>query len=129
MTHTDRSTFLRRLLFADAAISGASGLLFFAAAGLLERWLALPAPLLRYSGFSLLPFAAVVFYLAKRDVLSRTGVWTVIVLNAAWVVASAALLLAGNVEPSPLGYAVVVVQAIAVAALAEMQYMGLRRVA
>ena len=98
MTHTDRSTFLRRLLIADAAISGASGLLLFAAAGLLERWLALPAPLLRYSGFSLLPFAAVVLYLAKRDVLSRTGVWTVIVLNAAWVVASAALLLAGNVE-------------------------------
>jgi len=99
----------------------------FAAAPLLERWLALPAPLLRYAGFSLLPFAALVLYLAKRDVLPRGGVWTIIALNAAWVVASAALLLAGGVAPTPLGYGFVIVQAVAVAALAEMQYMGLRR--
>ncbi|HEV7241645.1 MAG TPA: hypothetical protein VGQ36_20605 [Thermoanaerobaculia bacterium] len=129
MTHTDRSTFLRRLLIADAAISAATGVLLFAAAGLLERWLGLPAPLLRYAGFSLFPFAALVFYFGKRDVLSRTGVWTIIVINAVWVVASVALLLAGNVEPSPLGYAVVVLQAIVVAAIAELEYMGLRRVA
>lgn len=124
---TDRSTFLRRILFADAAISGATGILMFVAADLLARWLGLPAPLLRYAGFSLLPFAAVVLYLAKRDVLSRAGVWTVIVCNAAWVVASVALLVIGNVDPSPIGYAFVVAQAIAVAGLAEMQYMGLRR--
>jgi hypothetical protein len=124
---TTANTFLRRILLADAVISGTTGVLMFAAAPLLERWLALPAPLLRYAGFSLLPFAALVFYLAKRYVLPRGGVWTVIGLNAAWVIASAALLLAGGVQPTPLGYGFVIVQAVGVAALAEMQYVGLRR--
>ena len=125
---TTANQFLRRILLADAVISGTTGVLLLAAATLLERWLALPAPLLRYAGFSLLPFAALVLYLAKRDVLPRGGVWTVIALNAAWVIASAALLLIGGVEPTALGYAFVIVQAVAVAGLAEMQYMGLRRV-
>jgi hypothetical protein len=126
---TTANTFLRRLLLADAAISGATGVLMLAAATLLERWLALPAPLLRAAGFSLLPFAALVLYLAKRDVLPRGGVWTVIALNFAWVLGSAALLLAGGVAPNGLGYAFVIVQAIAVAGLGELQYMGLRRAA
>lgn len=121
--------FLRRILLADAVVSGSTGVLLLAAAPVLERLLALPAPLLRYAGFSLLPFAALVLVLAKRDVLPRGGVWTVIALNAAWVVASAALLVVGGVAPNGLGYAFVIVQALAVAALAEMQYMGLRRAA
>lgn len=129
MTETDRSTSLRRLLVVDFFISAVSGVLLFAAADLIGRWLGLPAPLLRYAGFSLLPFAALVIYFAKRDVLSRTGVLTIIAINAIWVVASVALLVVGRVEPSPLGYAVVVVQAIAIAALAELEYMWLRRVA
>lgn len=120
-------TFLRRLLFLDAAISGVTGLVMLAAAPMLGTLLGLPSPLLRYAGFSLLPFAALVLYLATRDILPRGGVWTIIVLNAAWVVASAALLFV--TAPSTLGYAFVIVQAIAVAALAEMQYVGLRRAA
>jgi hypothetical protein len=124
-----KTTNLRRLLFVDAAISGVSGVLLLAAASPLARLLALPEPLLRYSGFSLLLFAALVLYLATRDILPRGGVLTIIALNIAWVVASAALLLTGGVAPNALGYAFVIVQAIAVAALAEMQYMGLRRVA
>lgn len=119
---------LRRILLVDAVISGATGILMLAAATLLGRWLGLPASLLRYAGFSLLPFAVLVLYLAKRDVLPRGGVWMVIALNAAWVVASAALLLLGGVEPSPIGYAFVIVQAVAVGALAELQYMFLTRV-
>ena len=100
-------------------------MLMLAAARPLAQMLGLPEPLLRYAGFSLLPFAALVLYLAKRDVLPRGGVWTIIALNAGWVIASVALLFLA--APSTLGYAFVIVQAIAVAALAEMQYMGLRR--
>jgi len=124
---TTANLFLRRILTVDAVISGTSGVLMLAAATLLERRLALPAPLLRYAGFSLLPFAALVLYLAKRDVLPRGGVRTVIALNAAWVVASVALLF--TVTPTTLGYAFVIAQAVTVAALAELQYMGLRRAA
>jgi hypothetical protein len=124
---TTANTFLRRILLADAVISGTTGVLMLAAASLLARVLGLPEPLLRYAGFSLLPFAALVLYLAKRDVLPRGGVWTIIALNAGWVIASVALLFL--VAPNALGYAFVIVQAVAVAALAEMQYMGLRRAA
>lgn len=121
------NTFLRRILFVDAVISGATGVLMLAAMEPLARLLGLPAPLLRYAGFSLLPFAALVLYLATRDMLPRGGVWTIIALNFAWVIGSVALLFL--VAPSTIGYAFVIVQAIAVAALAEMQYMGLRRAA
>lgn len=123
---TNANAFLRRLLLADAAISGATGVLLLAAADVLSRWLALPELLLRYSGFSLLPFAALVFYLAKRDILPRGGILAVIAMNAGWVVGSVALLFLA--APSAIGYGFVIVQALAVAVLAELQYMGLRRV-
>jgi hypothetical protein len=121
------NTFLRRLLLADAAISGVTGVLLLVATPMLARWLALPAALLRDAGFSLLPFAALVLYLAKRDILPRGGVLAVIAMNLAWVIGSVALLFL--VTSNPLGSAFVIVQAIAVAALAEMQYAGLRRIA
>jgi hypothetical protein len=48
-------------------------------------------------------------------------------VNAAWVVASVALLVSGSVSPNALGVTFVLVQAVAVAALADVQYFGLRR--
>ncbi len=120
------STFLRRILFADAAISGITGIALFAAASLLGELLALPVALLRVSGISLLPFAAIVLYLATRNPLPRTGVVAIIIANFAWVIASIALLF--NVDTNAFGYTFVIVQAIAVAALADMQWLGLRNV-
>lgn len=52
------STFLRRVLFADAATCVATGLLLMLGSSLLEPLLGLPTGLLRYAGLSLLPFAA-----------------------------------------------------------------------
>jgi hypothetical protein len=121
------STFLRRILLLDAAVSGAAGLVMALAADPLERWLAVPAPLLRCAGWPLVPFAAVLLHLARRTALPRGAVITVIALNAAWVAASVLVLLAGVIQPAPLGYAFVVGQALAVAALAEMETVGLRR--
>jgi hypothetical protein len=127
MLHTVVSPFLRRALVADGAISGTTGLLMVLGAGLLEGLLGLPAALLRYAGFSLIPFAAFLFYLAKRDGLSPTSVWFVIVLNTAWVVASVLLLASSSIDPTALGYAFIIVQAVAVAVFVELQYVGLRR--
>ncbi len=121
------STFLRRVLIADAAASAATGLLMLVGAVPLEQWLALPAGLLRAAGASLLPFAAIVAWLALRDTISRAGVWAVIALNAIWVVDSVALLFTDWVQPAMLGYAFVLAQAGAVAVLAELEYLGLRR--
>lgn len=119
--------FLRRILLADAAISGVTGLMMALGAGTLEALLGVPAPLLRYAGWSLVPFAILVASLARREAPPRAGVATVIALNAAWVAASVLVLLAGWIYPNGFGYAFILGQAAAVAVLAEMQYSGLRR--
>jgi len=117
---------LRRVLLADAVISGASGLLMLLAAAPLGPPLGVAPELLRYAGLSLLPFAAFVTWIATRPALSRTSVWTVIALNAAWVVASIGVLFIDGFEPSRAGVAFIILQAVAVAGLADAQYVGLR---
>lgn len=118
---------LRRALLADAAVSGATGVLMLLGAGLLEGLLDVPAPLLRYAGSSLLPFALFVGGLSRRESQPRARVWAVIALNVAWAAGSVLLLVGGAIAPSPLGSAFVMVQAVAVAGFAELQYFGLRR--
>jgi hypothetical protein len=54
-------------------------------------------------------------------------VMIVIAGNAAWTLASIALLFSGAVTPNILGEAFVVAQAIATGVLAELQYIGLRK--
>ena len=123
------STFLRRVLFADAATCAGTGLLLTLGAGALASFLGLPAGLMRYAGLSLLPFAALLVYLASRERLSPPAVWAVIFLNALWTLDSFLLLLAGWVAPTGLGSAFVVLQAVGVAAFAGLEYLGLRKAA
>lgn len=121
------SVFLRRVLLLDAAASGAMGVLLLLAAGPLVDWLGLPLALLRGAGIVLLPFAAWVTWVATRNPISRRMTWVVVVVNVLWVLDSVLLLFTGWVEPTALGYAFVLGQAFVVAALAEAQYVGLRR--
>jgi hypothetical protein len=124
---TSGSLFLRRALLLDAAASGAMGVLLLLAASPLEVWLGLPTALLRGAGLVLLPFTAWVAWIAARDSLSRRMVGAVIVVNVLWALDSELLLFTGWVEPTTLGYAFVLAQAVVVAGLAEAQYVGLRR--
>jgi hypothetical protein len=121
------STFVRRILVADAAISGATGVLMVAGSGFLEGLLGVSSGLLRYAGVSLLPFAFAVAWLARRNDLSRAGVWAVIAANALWALDSVVLLFTGWIAPTMLGYTFIVFQAAVVAGLAELQYVGLRK--
>ena len=116
--------FIRRVLFVDAATCVATGLFLALLAAPLAPFLGLPADLLLYAGLALLPIAAFIAWVAAREQISAAGVRLVIVGNAAWVLASLALLFA--VSPTLLGYAFVIGQAVIVAALAEMEYVGLR---
>ena len=75
----------------------------------------------------LVPYVAFVVYAGTRDIISRSAVWMIIVANMAWAAASALLLVSGWVAPAALGYAFVIAQAVVVALLGELQYMGLRR--
>lgn len=53
----------------------------------------------------------------------------IVAINGLWLVGSLALLLSGTVQPTMLGTAFVVVQALAVAVFAELQFIGIRRAA
>ena len=128
MTHSNSSDlFVRRLLLADAVISGATGALMAVAATLLEPWLGLPAGLLRFAGIVLLPFAAGVAWLGWQPAPARAGVRAIIATNFAWVAASVLLLVAGSVSPTGLGIAFVLFQAAVVFVLGELQLVGLRK--
>jgi len=118
-------TFLRTVLLTDALVSGATGLLMALAAGVLEPILQVPATLLRGAGLALLPYAAFVAMLARRDILPRAGVWAVVACNVLWAIDCVALLLTGWIDPTLPGVAFVLIQAVVVAAFAELQVVGL----
>jgi hypothetical protein len=121
------SMFLRRAILADAIFSGLSAVLLTFGAGALAPLLDLPEALLRETGLFLIAYAALVGWLGTRASMPRALVAIVIAGNAAWTLASIALLFSAAVTPNLVGEAFVVMQAIAVGAFAELQYIGLRR--
>jgi hypothetical protein len=56
-------------------------------------------------------------------------VWAVVACNVLWAMDCVALLFTGWIDPSLLGVAFLLMQAVAVAAFAELQVVGLRRLA
>ena len=119
--------FHRQILFIDAAGSGAAGLLMVAGSPFLSPLLGLPENLLFWAGLALFPFVAFLIAVARRGEASRLVLIDIIAINALWVAASFGLLASGAVAPTLLGYAFVVAQALAVALLAGLQLVGLRR--
>ena len=121
------SLFLRRAIQADAIFSGVSAVLLTLGAAELAPLLDLPQALLRETGLFLVAYAALVAWLGTRATMPRALVIIVIAGNSAWTVASIALLFIDAVMPNLLGQAAIAMQAIVVGALAELQYIGLRR--
>jgi hypothetical protein len=121
------SLFLRRAIIADAIFSGASAVLLTLGGGELAPLLNLPETLLRETGLFLIAYAALVGWLSMRPTMPKPLVAIVIAGNAAWTIASIALLFSGAVTPNLLGELFVALQAIIVGALAELQFIGLRR--
>ena len=124
---TDRQTFLRRVMYVDAATCIAMGVLLTQDAAFLAGPLGLPAALLKGSGVSLFPIGAFMFLVATRRPIPALGAWAVILGNVAWVLASVALAMETNM--TSLGYAFVLGQAAATAILADLEYVGLKRIA
>ena len=121
------SSFLRRAIQADAIFSGVSAVLLTFGAGDIAPLLNLPEALLRESGLFLIAYTALVGWLGTRQTMPKALVAIVIAGNAAWALASIALLFSDAVMPNLLGEAAVAMQAIVVGVLAELQYIGLRR--
>ncbi len=126
-TFTTPSTLLRKALQADAALSGITGLVLLLAASPLAGPLGLPTALLRGSGVILIPFAALAAFLGTRTRLQRQLVFAVVACNVLWALESILLLFTGRLEPTLPGELFVALQAAAVAVLAELEFVGLRR--
>ena len=124
---TTPSSLLRKALLADAVLSGATGLLLATAASPLSGLLGLSVGLLREAGLFILPFAALAAWMRFRQRLSRISVFVLVVANALWALDSVLVLLLGWLEPTVLGEVFVVGQALIVAVLAELEFVGLRR--
>jgi hypothetical protein len=121
------SLLLRRALLADAIFSGTSAVVLTLGAGALASLLNLPDALLRETGLFLILYAALVGWLGTRQAMPKTWAAIVVAGNAAWTLASFALLFSALVAPNVLGEIAVAAQAIATGVFAELQYMGLRR--
>jgi hypothetical protein len=118
---------IRRMLQIDAVTCIATGAVLSLFGQPLSGLFGLPAALLFYAGLALLPIGAFMAALAARRKISHAGAWLVIVGNAGWVGASIAVLIA--LAPTALGAAFLIAQAVVVALLAELEYVGLRRAA
>jgi len=122
------STFLRRVLLADAAFSLAGGALMAFGAALLAGPTGIPTALLLSAGLALFPYAAYVAWLGTRRAVPRAAVWVPIVLNVVWAADCALVLFGGRYAPTLLGELFIVAQIVAVLAFAELEFIGLRRV-
>jgi hypothetical protein len=120
------SSLLSRVLVFDAVVGFGFGLLLLVGTGWLSPWLGLPATLLFPAGLLLLVFGTVISIAAPRPERNRGLVWAVIIGNLLWVDAS--LLVAFRwFEPTQAGLVIVLAQAVAVLALAVLEFIGLRR--
>lgn len=119
--------FLRNVLLADAMSCVASGVLQLLFTRSLVPLLGLPAPFLVESGWFLLAYAVAVAVIALRDPVPCSLVWLLVVGNAGWAFGCVGLLVGGVVEPTALGTAWLLAQAVTVAVLAALQWAGLRR--
>ena len=116
--------YLPTVLWLDAASCAATGALHLLAGPALASLFGLPPGLLAATGWVLLAVAAYAAWCARS--LRRPAVWLLVAGNLAWVVGCVELLLTGAAATAA-GVAWLVVQAVAVAALAELEFIGLRR--
>jgi hypothetical protein len=118
--------FMRFVLWADAISCLACGFLQVSLTTVLSERLGLAATLLADTGIFLLLYGAVVLFLATRIRVASATVWLLIAGNMAWAVACIAILIGGAAELTLFGKGYVVLQASAVAILAQLQYAALR---
>ena len=120
------TSFLRRSLQIDGVTSGLCGLLLVADAVSISALIGLTrVDLARAVGALLIVYAAALLWNGARATVSRGGAVAAVVLNAAWVAGSAALILAGPL--TGLGNLAVAAVAVVVLLFAVLEAVGLAR--
>src|SRR6187455_3629314 len=120
------TSFLRRVWWADAAVSAVVGAVMAGAAGPLGELVGLPARLLAVAGLSLLPYAAFLAWLATRSAVPRAAAWAPVLLNVVWAIDCVALAML-QADAGRLLVGFVAVQVVTVLTFAELEYGGVRR--
>ncbi|WP_020672923.1 hypothetical protein [Amycolatopsis nigrescens] len=122
-----QNSFLRFVLLADAVGTMANGIAYLAIAPLLEDWFGL-APAVQYpAGVFLVLYAAAVFFTGIREPIRAGAVKLFVDVNLLWFAASLVLVFTGVLGTNAVGTTWVVLQAVAVAAVAGLQLAGLKR--
>ena len=122
-----RCNTLRTVIAVDAAVCGLGGAALALDAGLLAPIAGMPASVLQPLGLFLIGYAAVLAWLASRVELPRTVVWTLVAFNLAWAVESLMAPPLGWAQPTGVGLALIIVQAIGALIVADLQFLALRR--
>lgn len=120
-------TALRRVLLADAVVTGANGVAYLAGATALDGLLGPTAATLRPIGAFLVAFAAVLVVVATRRPIPAPAVRQLMAGNALWVLASVVVAVTGALGTTGVGTAWVVLQAVAVAGFVPLQRWALAR--
>jgi len=124
---TPQTTFLRRLLKVDAALSAASALPMLVASNWLGGLTGLPTALLFGAGLFLLAWVAALAWLATREQLPRPSLWAVALLNLGWTLDCAWVAFGGAFSPTGMGQAFLLLQAVVTLLLADLMLWALWR--
>lgn len=118
---------LRAVVWFDASTGILLGALHLLLTAPMATWLGLPPGLLVVTGVMLLGYAALAITIARARPMSRGLLWVLIIGNFAWALGSLGLLLGSSLSPTLLGQAYLAVHVVSVVLLAELQWMGVRR--
>lgn len=127
--YADPAALLRRALRADAFATGLAGPVLVVGAPALDDVLGIPAGVLVVLGVLFVCWLAALWALAARPRPATHLAGVVIAANLAWVVASVGAIAGGWLPLTGPGTAVVGVLAAAVLVFADVQILGLRRLA
>lgn len=124
---SDAAKRLRLWLAVDAVVTGANAIGYLALANVLGDVLGIAPATLVLVGIVLLAFTMLVGWAARRDAAPGPAVSAVVAINAAWVVASFAVVVANPVTLTGVGRLWIALQALVVAAMAGLQGAAARR--
>lgn len=119
--------FLRTILKIDTVTCAVTGAGFVALGEVHWEVFGLPTALTMPAGIFLIALAVGLWTLGSLTAVNAKAVWVVVAGNFAWVAASIMLIVASLVDLTTLGIVFVAVQAAAVAVIAELEIVGLRK--
>ena len=119
--------FLRAVFTADALFSAVAAVAFLLGSGFIAGLTGIPQPLLFWAGVILVPYAALLVIVGRRETAPRLVMIDIVAINLLWAAASLGLLATGAISPNALGIAFDIIQATAVAGFGALYAAGMRQ--